>query len=140
MELLITAGILSLCTGLLLLFSGETLRRIGDALNTPVAQVDGAIMAIRMPAGIFLVIVGGWIISVAFSDSRLWWLHLVGAVILFFGLLYLFLPNWLETIGRVADQLLLSTDEIVIGTRKSFGVILLVVAIYIFYAAYLTAK
>ncbi|MFA4844509.1 MAG: hypothetical protein WC632_06150 [Candidatus Margulisiibacteriota bacterium] len=134
MELLITAGVLSLCTGLLLFFSGETLRRIGNVLNATVAQVDGAVMAVRMPAGILLVIAGGWIISVAFSYTELWWLHLVGAVIIFFGLLYLFLPNWLGTISRIADQMLLSTGEIGNGTRKSFGVILVLGAIYIFYA------
>lgn len=132
-ELLIAAGILSLGAGFLLLFPGDLLRRITDSFNATVAQVDGAVMAIRMPIGILLVIVGGWIISVAGSSAQLWWLDLFGAVIIFFGLLYLFLPNWLETRGRKADQMLFSTDEIVIKLRQGFGVVLIVGATYIFY-------
>ncbi|MFA5113642.1 MAG: hypothetical protein WC529_05025 [Candidatus Margulisiibacteriota bacterium] len=140
MEWLITAGIVSLLTGILLVFSSDTLQKIGEVLNKPIASIDGAVMGIRLPAGIALVIVGGWIISVAFGYTSLWYLHLIGALILFFGLLYLFLPQWLGIVSRVADQLLLSTDELVLGTRKSFGVVLIVVAIYIFYSAYLSVR
>lgn len=140
MEWLITAGIVSLLTGILLVFSSDTLQKIGEILNKPVASIDGAVMGIRLPAGIALVIVGGWIISVAFGYASLWYLHLIGALILFFGLLYLFLPQWLGIVSRIADQLLLSTDELVLGTRKSFGVVLIVVAIYIFYSAYLSVR
>lgn len=140
MEWLVTAGIISLLVGAMLLFSSETLRQWGKILNRPLAFIDGSLAGIRIPAGIVLVIIGGWISSVAFSYTALWYLHLIGAVILFFGLLYLFLPQWLTLLSQICDQLLLSTDELVMGTRKSFGVILIVVAVYIFYAAYLAAK
>jgi len=140
MEWLIASGVVSLFMGIILLFSGATLRTIGEILNRPVAYIDGIVTAIRLPAGIALVIVGGWVISVAINYPMLWYLHLLGIINLFFGLVYLFLPQWLEMLSRMADQLLLSTDELVLGTRKSLGVILIVVAIYIFYAAYLASK
>lgn len=43
-----------------------------------------------VPTGFFLITSGGWIISVGVNYPMLWGLHLVGALILFFGLLYLF--------------------------------------------------
>jgi hypothetical protein len=140
MEWLIVAGILSLLTGVLLVFSSETLKVIGDIMNKPLGHIDSAVLSVRIPAGIVLVIVGGWVISVAFGYPELWYLHLVGGIILLFGLLYLFLAQWLSVISRIADQLLLSTDDLVLGTRKSFGVVLIVIAIYIFYSAYLSAR
>ena len=140
MEWLIAAGILSLLTGTMLVFSSETLKMIGDILNKPVGNIDNALLSVRIPAGIVLVIIGGWIISVAFGYPELWYLHLVGGLVLLFGLLYLFLAQWLTIVSRIADQLLLSTDELVLGTRKSFGVVLIVIAIYIFYSAYLAAR
>ena len=140
MEWLITAGILSLLVGILLVFSSETLEMLGAVLNKPVAYLDEALLSARIPAGIGLVIIGGWIISVAFGYPDLWYLHLIGGIILLFGMLYLFLSGWLTIVSRIADQLLLSTDELVLGTRKSFGVVLIVIAIYIFYSAYLAAR
>jgi hypothetical protein len=140
MEWLIVAGVLSLLVGVLLVFSSETLKAIGDVFNKPIGYIDDALLSVRIPAGIVLVIIGGWIISVAFSYPELWYLHLLGGIILLFGLFYLFLSGGLTTISRVADQLLLSTDELVMGTRKSFGVFLIVIALYIFYSAYLAAR
>ncbi|MCU0640537.1 MAG: hypothetical protein MUC35_00425 [Candidatus Margulisbacteria bacterium] len=140
MEWLIVAGIVSLLSGVLLVFSSETLKKLGDLLNTPLGQIDGVLLAARIPAGIALVIVGGWIISVAFAYPELWYLHLVGGLLLAFGLLYLFLAQWLTVLSQLCDQLLLSTDDLVLGTRKSFGVVLIVIALYIFYAAYLSAR
>lgn len=133
----ITAGIVSLLAGVLFLFSSETPNNLGELLNKPVAYIDNALSAVRIPAGIVLVIIGGWIISVGFNYPMLWYLHLFGALIIFFGLLYLFLPQWLVLLSRLADQSLFSTDELVLGTRKSFGIILIIVAIYIFYVAFL---
>ncbi len=137
---LVAAGILSLLAGASLLFFGKVSRGFWNTVNRPVAYIDGILAGIRIPAGIALVITGGWLISVAFNYPELWYLHLVGVLALFFGLLYLFLPQWLATLSTAADRLLFSTDELVLGTRKSFGIILILVALYIFYAVYLLVK
>jgi hypothetical protein len=139
MEWLITSGIVSLLAGLFLL-AGERFRRLGDLLNKPVAYIDSALGAARIPVGIVLVIAGGWVISVAFSYPVLWYLHVIGIAVLFFGLLYLFLPQWLAVFSQAADRILFTADEVVLGARKGVGVVLIVVAIYIFYVAYLMVK
>ncbi|MEE8637517.1 MAG: hypothetical protein V3T21_00570 [Candidatus Margulisiibacteriota bacterium] len=137
---LITIGVVLLIFGALFIFSREMLLAIGEFLNKPVGYIDKGFRAYRMLVGIVLVIIGGWVISVAFSYPELWYLHIIGVVVLFFGLLYLFLPGWLDWLSKVLDQILLSTDEAVIGARKSLGIILIVVAIYVFYSAYLMLK
>lgn len=140
---LITAGIVCLLAVVALLFFSKNLRQLGDLLNKPVMSIDAALNSVRLPLGIVLVIAGGWIVSVAFSYPSLWYFYLIGGLIIFFGLLYLFLPQWLGRFSRFCDQVLFSTDELVLGPRKSFGIIIIiiiVVAVYIFYAAYLAAK
>jgi hypothetical protein len=137
---LVAAGIFTLLGGILLLFFGERSRGFWDVVNRPIAYVDSVLAGIRVPVGIALVIVGGWVISVAFNYPELWFLHIIGVLALFFGMLYLFLPQWLVVFSTAADRLLFSTDEVVLGTRKSFGIILILMAIYIFYAVYLLTK
>ena len=140
MEFLIVAGIIALLFGILAVFSREILQKMGAVLNKPVVVVDEKLKAVRIPLGIALVLLGGWIISVAFSYPELWYLHLIGIVVLFFGLLYLFVPQWLDVISRFLNQSMLSTDEIIIGTRKTIGVLLILAAIYIFYSVFLMAN
>ncbi|MBI5078865.1 hypothetical protein HZB08_02465 [Candidatus Saganbacteria bacterium] len=140
MEWLVAIGVVCLLAGALFLSSGGMLHKVGDVLNRPIVFVDSKINSIRIPVGIVLVIIGGWIMSVGFSYPVLWYLHIIGVLALFFGLLYLFLPQWVMVISKVSDQLLFSTDELILGARKSLGVVLLIIAVYSFYAAYLTAK
>jgi hypothetical protein len=137
---LITAGTVSVFMGLLLLFPVEVLRRFWGYLNSPIAYIDSALEGMRVPVGVTLLIVGGWIVSVALNYPILWYLHLLGGIIVIFGVFYLFIPRWMERFSSLADQLLFSTDELVLGTRKSFGIILIVVGIYIYYAAYLLSR
>lgn len=137
---LVTAEIVSLLAGLLLLLADKKLHKLGELLNRPVFYLDGLLKAVKLPAGIVLVIVGGWFISLALKYSALWYLGLAGAVLLIFGLLYLLLPDWLGPLSRLSDRLLFSTDEFVLGARKTIGIILIVCALYIFFAVYLSIK
>jgi len=137
MSFLITAGIIALFFGVLSLFSREILLALGTALNRPVIYFDDKLRVIRIPLGLCLTVVGAWIISVAFNYPQLWYLHLVGIIILFFGLLYLFMPEWLVVLSKFLDRVMLTTDELYVGTRKALGVILILAAIYIFYSVYL---
>lgn len=137
MEWLITLGIILLIFGLIFIFSRNILLALGSFLNQPVASIDKRIKSYRILAGVILVIIGGWVISVAFGYPELWYLHIIGVLILFFGLLYLFLPDWLDWLSTVLDQILLSTDEAVIAARKSLGIILIIAAIYVFYSVYI---
>ena len=134
---LIAAGIIALIFGLLLLSSRDFLVNLGAFFNQSLGKVDGFLSPVRILVGIILVIIGGWLISVAFSYPDLWYLHLIGALALIFGLLYLFIPQWLEVLCNVCNQVLLSTDELVIGARIVVGIIFILAAIYMFFSAYL---
>jgi len=108
-------------------------------LNKPLVYLDQKLRSVRLLSGIALVIIGGWIIWVAANYKELWFLNIIGIILIFFGLLYLFLPGWLDQISVVMDKTLLSPDEIVISIRRSLGIIFIIIAIYIFYSAYLMA-
>jgi len=133
---LISAGAVSLVAGLFMLLSGEVVHKLDDFFSVPMAYIDNIISSVRIPAGIILVIIGGWIISVAFSYPMLWYFHVFGAVIIFFGLLYLFLPHWLVQLSMVADRLLFSTDEVVLDSRRAMGMVLIAISLYIFYSVF----
>jgi len=137
---LVTAELISLLAGVLLLIADKKLHTLGEFLNKPLFYFDNLINGIKIPAGIALVLVGGWIISVAFQYPALWALGVAGAVLLLLGLLYLFFPVWLVSLSSISNQLLFSTDDFVMGARKSIGIILIVCALYIFFAVYLSIK
>jgi hypothetical protein len=137
---LVIAELASLLTGLLLLLADKNFHRVSALLNKPIFYLDGLINSVKLPAGIMLVICGGWLISVALGHFSLWFLGALGAVLVLFGLLYLFLPNWLGPLSKISDKFIFSTDDFVLGARKSIGIILIVCALYIFFAAYLSFK
>ena len=90
-EWLVTAGVILLIFGFLLIFSRNALVVLGAILNAPVATIDEKLKSYRILAGVVLVVIGGWLISVAFGYPSLWYLHIMGVIVLFFGLLYLLL-------------------------------------------------
>jgi len=139
-EWLIMVGVVLLVFGFLFIFSRNALMVLGSVMNAPVATIDEKLKSYRILAGVVLVVIGGWLISVAFGYPSLWYLHIIGVTVLFFGLLYLFLPEWLDWLSSVLDHILLSTDEAVIAARKSLGIILIISAIYVFYSAYLVMR
>ena len=137
---LVFAEIVSLLAGLLLLLADNHLHKFSVLLNKPLFYMDGLVNSVKVPAGILLVIIGGWLISVALGYPALWSLGLVGALLVIFGLLYLFLPHWLVPLSKLSDKFIFSTDDFVLGARKSIGIILIVCALYIFFAVYLSLK
>ena len=137
MAWLITIGIFSLIFGMILLFPAGAIRMLDAFLNKPLVYLDNKLRSFSILSGTALVIIGGWIIWVAASYRELWPLNIIGVILVFFGLLYLFLPGWLDQISVVMNKTLLSPDEIVISIRRSLGIIFIIVAIYIFYSAYL---
>ncbi len=137
---LVTAELVSLLAGVLLLMANRKLSKLGEFLNRPFIYFDNVVNSIKMPAGIVLVLAGGWFLSVAVQYPALWALGVVGALLLLFGFLYLFVPAWLGSLSKISNQLLFSTDDFVMGARKSIGLILIVCALYIFFAVYLSVR
>jgi hypothetical protein len=83
-----------------------------------------------------LLILGGFIIWAIVPYGALWYLHLIGVISLFFGILYLAAPDGLKTLSTIFNVVLLSTDEVVLAVRKTVGIILLVAGAYILYSVY----
>ena len=108
--------------------------------NRPLIYLDQKLRSARILSGLGLVMVGGWLIWVVFSYPQLLYLNIIGIILVLFGMFYLFLPGWLDRISEIMNRSLLSPDEIVIGVRKSLGIIFIIIAIYIFYSAYLMVK
>ncbi len=137
---LVTAELVSLLAGVLLLMADKKVHKLGEFLNKPFVYLDNFVNSVKIPAGILLVLFGGWFFSVSIKYPSLWLLGVVGIVLLLFGFLYLFLPGWLGSLSKISNQLLFSTDDFVMGARKSIGVILIICALYIFFAVYLSVK
>lgn len=112
------------------------MRKLDEFFSVPMAHIDNIINSFRMPAGILLIIIGGWVISVAFNYPALWYFHAIGITIIFFGLLYLFLPSWLARLSQVADQMIFSTDELILDSRHAMGMVLIGVSLFIFYSVF----
>src|SRR3989338_8792927 len=127
MELLMAAGICSLLLALILLFSDGWFYKVGRIFDRSLIYIDEKLDQIRFFTGFVLIVGGGCILSVAFSYPMILCLHILGSVVLFFGLLYLFLPHWLRFFSKVSDRAIFSTDELVLGARKVFGSIFVIV-------------
>jgi len=137
---LVAAELVSLLAGVLLLMADKKLSKLGAFLNKPFVYLDNLVNGVKIPAGIVLILAGGWFVSVAWQYPVLWPLGAVGALLLIFGILYLFFPAGLGSLSKISNQLLFSTDDFVMGARKSIGIILVVCALYIFFAVYLSVR
>ncbi|MBN3032594.1 MAG: hypothetical protein JW873_00680 [Candidatus Saganbacteria bacterium] len=123
---------ISLLAGCALLFADERIEQAVGWFNRQVFHLDPKLYAVRVPAGLALIIAGGWLFSVARAFASLWYLGVSGAVVIAIGALYVFLPDWLGGLTSAADQLLISTDELILNARKNMGVALIVSALYMF--------
>lgn len=132
---LTAAAVLSLLFGLLLLLSGEKLKQLSAVFNQPVAYIDTAFIAARIPVGLSLIMAGGWLISVAAGYPALWLLAPAGALAVGFGLLFFFLPGALNSLAKSTDTLFFPADDFSPGARRGLGIILIIAAVYIFFAA-----
>lgn len=136
MEYLIFTAILSLLFGILFLLTPETLGRWGEAGNRTILVLDEKLSSVRVFAGGILLLLGLWISWSAFNYSSLWFLHLIGILAIFFGLLYLIAHQGIKTLSTIFNVVLLSTDEVVMAVRQTVGIVLLVAGVYILYAVY----
>jgi len=134
---MIFAGVVAFLFGLLLLLPGEIFFKRSDKLNLSIPFPEQKMKAIRIPLGILLLIVGIWNLVIAFYYPQIKFLHFSGLTTLIFGLLYLFVPDWLIPLASFSDQIIFSTDELLIKVKKTTGIILLLASFYIAYSLYL---
>src|SRR3989338_7032347 len=135
MEYLWFSALVSLIFGLLLLFLPEVLGALGSVLNAALFTLNGWTLRYRLWLGLVLLIMGGWEFYVSLQSPApsipAGWI-----VAVVFGLLFLFLPDWLERLSGAANTILFSTDELVMGWRRVVGTVLIVASIYMFYGIF----
>ncbi len=136
MGYLVAIGIIVLVFGLSLLFTPTALGKIGEMCNRIVLYLDEKLQPVKVWIGLILIAVAAWLLYVVAKYPELSYLNAVWIISLFFGLLFVFLPNWLAALSNVSNRIIFSTDEVVMGSRKIFGILLLIISIYILYAAY----
>jgi uncharacterized membrane protein HdeD (DUF308 family) len=136
MEYMIFAAIVSLLFGILFLMSPETLGKWGGVSNQTVMVLDEKLSAARTIVGVILLLMGLFISWSAFGYGSLWYLHIIGIIAIFFGLLYLISPQGLKTLSSICNVVLLSTDEVAMASRQIIGIIMLVFGAYMLYAVY----
>jgi hypothetical protein len=140
MTYMVFAGLVSLFFGLLFLLSPEVLTKLGKACNKTLVVIDHTIDPVKAIVGVIFLLLGAWILWMVFPYGELWYLNLIAALSLFFGLLFMFYPSGLKFLSDVSNTILLSTDDVVMGARKTIGVMLIILSIYIFYASYYSAR
>ncbi|MDD5382533.1 MAG: hypothetical protein PHH60_02645 [Candidatus Margulisbacteria bacterium] len=134
---LTVSGLICLLFGLFIIFTPGLLHRLSQAGNTIVLYLDDRLSQAKIWVGLLLVFIGVWLIYLVSFYPELWYITPVWLLCLLTGFFYLFLPNWLFWLSNLFDKLVFSADELIMGSRKVFGVILLVVSIYLFFSAYL---
>lgn len=140
MAWLITVGIISLVFGIVLLFFRKFSFHLANTWDKPLASFDDKLKSVRLLTGVVLILLSSWIILVSYYYAQLWYLHIVGSIVLFFGLLYLLMPQVLDLLSNISSRVVYSTDEALSKTGKVLGVILILSAGYFFYTAALVRK
>jgi hypothetical protein len=140
MTYMVFAGLVSLFFGLLFLLSPEFLAKMGKACNQTLIVLDHKVDPVKGVVGVIFILLGAWILWMVFPYGELWYLNAIAAISLFFGLLFLFFPAGLKFLSDISNTILLSTDDVVMGARKTIGVLLLILCIYIFYASYYSGR
>ncbi|MBN2058656.1 MAG: hypothetical protein JW782_07655 [Candidatus Saganbacteria bacterium] len=137
MGYLLTAAVITLLFGLIFIFTPNFLASLGNLLNRVVLYLDDKLSRVKIGFGIVLILVSAWLMWTVAKYPELAYLNAVWIICLAFGLLFLFFNNWLTWLSDVSNKVIFSTDEVVVGSRKIFGVILLIASVYIFYAVYI---
>jgi hypothetical protein len=128
-------AIVSLVFGLLFIASPAILGALGSIFNAALFTLNGWLMRYRFWLGLLLVVVGAWLFYIGLQYPE-WYITTAWVVAIVFGLLFLFLPNWLTWLSNASDSVLLSTDNLAMGWRRIIGIALVVAGIYIVYALY----
>ena len=138
MVFLLMVGIIELVVGMVLLLAPEPFKGLCGFCDKVFWDIDKRIEPYKFWVGISGMILGGWLLYLAFrfpEASPL--LHPFWIIFLFFSVLYMFLPHWMVRISKAAHRKVLPVDEYIMGTRRISGFIFVVVSIYIFYLSYM---
>lgn len=141
MDYLIVAGMIALVFGAILLFTPSFFQSICLVCDRVLFNLDEKLEPYKTSVGIVLILVAGWFFYMALKYPPIaLMLHPVWIIVLTFGLLYLFLPDWLVRISEVTNRNVLPTDKYIMGACRIAGTILLVMSVYIFHASFILSR
>ena len=137
MEYLIFAGLVSFLFGLLFLISPEVLMKMGAVSNRTIMVLDEKISPVKSIVGIVLILAGVFMVWSVYPYNDLWYVTIIAVISLFFGFLFVFFPNGLKFLSDACNMILISPeDELIMGARKTIGILLVILSIYLFYVYY----
>jgi len=140
MEYLIFAGLVSFLFGLLFLISPEVLMKMGAVSNRTIMVLDEKISPVKSIVGIVLILAGVFMVWSVYPYNDLWYVTIIAVISLFFGFLFVFFPNGLKFLSDACNMILISPeDELIMGARKTIGILLVILSIYLFYVYYSSA-
>ncbi|MFA6170438.1 MAG: hypothetical protein WCW67_05390 [Candidatus Margulisiibacteriota bacterium] len=139
MDWLLLIAAVSLLFGFFFIW-GDWLVKLKEYLEEPVGSIDDKMLSARNLVGLVLILIGAWVIYEAIVYPQLWLFYVVGLLLLVFAGLYLFSPKTLTKLSAVSDRIVLPIDTIVMRMKKFIGVLLILAAGYLFYAAYLASR
>ena len=128
------AGFISLVFGILFIIAPAGFwEKVTSFLNVPLINVEDRMKTVHNPLiGIAFCMIGTWMLYIALKFSMVWYFHALGVVILVLGLFYLFIPNWLFWLSTISGKEVVTLDKVLIASRISFGIILILASVYIF--------
>lgn len=141
MDYLMVAAIMALVFGAILLFTPSFFQNICLVCDRVLFKLDEKLEPYKNSVGIVFLMVAGWFFYMALKYPAIaLMLHPIWIIVLIFGLLYLFLPDWLVRISEVTNRNILPTDKYIMGACRIAGTILLIMSVYIFHAAYILSR
>ncbi|MCX5751638.1 MAG: hypothetical protein NT099_08270 [Candidatus Saganbacteria bacterium] len=137
MVYILIAGILGFVLGLLLIFFPITLEQINVTCNRVLVYLDEKLYAVRIPAGIILILMGIWFLlaSKPITMKEAWILPIAGTLAVILGLLLAVFPKSLVKVSEWGNTMLVTTDEILVKARLSAGIVILLISIYLLFIA-----
>jgi len=134
---LLLSGVVALVFGLMFFFAIGFCKHPCDMCDRVLFVLDEVLNPFRLGVGVLMLILGGWLMYLTIMNPVNVLMYLLWVLIVFFGLLFVFMPHWLERFSKVLDKTVFHTDAFVKNSCRVIGVILILAALFIFYGAYL---
>ena len=135
---LFIAGAIGVIFSLFLLVSPDFVKKLASGTYDGITfSMEDAVEPYRVAIGIILIVASFLMLYYIANIEALWYFYPIWILILVYGVLYVFFPAWLRWFTGVMNVNVLQIDGFVLKFRKSFGIIIFLTSLYIFYVSYL---
>ncbi|MDD4178751.1 MAG: hypothetical protein PHH14_01710 [Candidatus Margulisbacteria bacterium] len=137
MGYLMGSGLLAVIVGIIILIADYVFIEFSAKVDKFILDLDTLLKPAKLLIGSLLVVLAVWFGYIAVKYQELWYFHILWPLALIFGALYLFHPDWLEALSKVANSVVFPTKERLRGFFKIIGILFLLAGIYILVMAYI---